>query len=344
MSINMHKTTNLRSNVNLILTRSIILCLILGFSSISLSQSLNERLGFSPEQKLLILHVDDLGNFDSTTRAAQSLFTFGLAQSGSVMTLGPEAQSVTYVLNDRVDLGIHLTLSSEFSNRPWTPVMALEQIPSLIDRQGKLQTLMNQLMWGSSQEIEAEMEAQILRGIELGMKPSHLDSHMGSVFFKPSWFKAYLKLSKKYKLVPFLPKLAQGTQQLLGFSHHFVGPAINALLRRATKAGFLLVDDFYLLKPPHQVITYESRKNQYIDLIKNLKSGVSLVVLHPTFSDFDFKAAVVKNNNNQVFRDHEARILMDADFKKLIEDEGIKLISWKEIAAIYPWADIKDID
>ncbi len=332
------------TQMNLFLLRKAIFFLILGFCSLSFGKNLNERLGFSRDQKLLILNVDDLGNFDSTTRAAQQVFEAGIAKSGSVMTSGPQAQSVTYVLNGRVDLGIHLTLSSEFANRPWSPVSSAAQVPSLVDSRGNLQTILNQLIKGSSQEIEREMEAQILKGLELGMSPSHLDSHMGSAFFKPSWFRSYLKLAKKYRIAPFLPRLAGGTRQLLGFANYFASPIIQSLLKIADDAGYLFVDDFYILPPPSEVLSYEARKNQYAEVIRSLKSGVSLIVMHPTYSDFDFRAGVVVNNVSQVFRDHEARILMDPEFQELIRREGIQLISWKEISEIYPWDEIKQID
>jgi len=336
--------SNEPTQVSLFLLRKTMFFLILGFCSFSFGKSLNERLGFPREQKLLILNVDDLGNFDSTTRAAQQVFAEGVAKSGSVMTSGPQAQSVTSVLKGRVDLGIHLTLSSEFANRPWSPASSVDQVPSLVDSRGNLQTILNQLLRGSSQEIEKEMEAQILKGFELGMSPSHLDSHMGSAFFKPSWFKSYLKLAKKYRVVPFLPRLAGGTRQLLGFANYFLSPLIQSQLKIAEDAGYLFVDDFYMLPPPADVVSYETRKNQYAEVIRSLEAGVSLIVMHPTFSDFDFRAGVVVNNVSQVFRDHEARILMDPEFQELIRSEGIRLISWKEIADVYPWDDIKQID
>lgn len=316
---------------------------ILILSPHAYSKTLNERLGYSPDQKILILHADDLGNFDSTTRAIQDIFEHGFASSGSVITSGNEAHSVLQVLQNKVDLGIHLTFTSEFDHRPWLPAAAPHLIPSLLDSQGKIKGLLSQLWSASAAEIEIEMEAQILRGLKMGMQPSHLDSHMGGVFFKPSWFKSYLKLAKKYRMVPFVPKLAQGSEQMFGKASLILNPYLRSLLKMAEDAGYLLIDDFYLLPPPAEVVTYEGRKNQYLQLVRKLKAGVSMMIFHPTYADSDFQAGVVVHDPHQVFRQHEARILIDPEFKALLEQQGIQLISWKQIAEIYPWDEIKDI-
>lgn len=306
------------------------------------ASNLNSYLGYSPHEKLLIIQIDDLGNFDSTTRAAQQISEFGLAQSGSLMTSAPQSQSAAFVLQSKMDLGVHLTLSTEYESRPWQPAATATDIPSLVDRSGNFQTLMKQILFADSTEVEKEMEAQILKAYDLGVQPTFLNSHMGSAFFKPAWFRSYLKLAKKYKLVPFIPRMNQGAHHLLGSMNSVVTPLLKRYFDLAEAKGFLLVDDFYILPPPQEVISREERNEQYKKIVQNLKPGVSVIILHPSFADFDFKVGVLSRDLSQIFRDHEAQLLLDTEFKDLLTQEGIRLISWKDLHRVYPWHRVED--
>src|SRR5215470_7096892 len=77
--------------------------------------TLNERLGFSPDAKLLIVHADDLGMSHSVNAASIQGLESGLVNSASMMVPTPWfAEIADYSTNHPgADLGLHLTLTSE---------------------------------------------------------------------------------------------------------------------------------------------------------------------------------------------------------------------------------------
>ena len=190
--------------------------------------------------------------------------------------------------------------------------------------------------------MEAELEAQIQAALRMGLNPSHIDTHMGAVFYRPSFLAAYLRLAKKYQLVPMVPKWSHGLQSLLGPVSKPVSFFVNPLLKKIEEAGYLLLDDFYIFPFPSKDVTYAERKAQYVNVVKNLRPGVTEIILHPAFADREFQQKILANSPGEIVRDHEANLLTDPDFKKLIEREGIHLIQLRDLQKVYPWADLRE--
>src|SRR5262245_41331660 len=106
----------------------------------SQSKSVAEKLGYSKETKLLIIHGDDVGVAHSQNRATFNAFKSGLVNSGSIMVPCPWLSEVAaYVKqNPKADLGLHLTLTSEWKNYKWGPVTPSTVVPGLVNRNGFL--------------------------------------------------------------------------------------------------------------------------------------------------------------------------------------------------------------
>src|SRR5262249_53525211 len=101
-------------------------------------QSLAERLGYSRDAKLLIVHADDLGMARSVNAATIKAFESGLVNSGSIMVPCPWFSEIaTYArANPNADLGLHLTLTSEWTPFRWGPVTSKDRVSSLLDKNG----------------------------------------------------------------------------------------------------------------------------------------------------------------------------------------------------------------
>src|SRR5256886_17419471 len=100
-----------------------------------------------------------------------------------------------------VDFALHLTLTSEWKVDRWGPVSSSDKVPSLFDPYGYL--------WPEAPaaalnlktvEAEREIRAQVDRAVALGIRPTHLDSHMGVLFSKPELFAVYIKVAHEYNL------------------------------------------------------------------------------------------------------------------------------------------------
>jgi len=127
---------------------AILTCMIFGTSTTALhrtersrsetpgaAKTLLERLGYPPDAKLLIVHADDLGMAHSINVASIKGLETGLVSSASIMipcSWLPEIAAYART-HPEADLGLHLTLTSEWSLYRWGPVLPKERVPSLLD-------------------------------------------------------------------------------------------------------------------------------------------------------------------------------------------------------------------
>src|SRR4030095_12999596 len=104
------------------------------------AKTLLERLGYPPDAKLLIVHADDLGMAHSINRASIKGLESGLISSASIMIPCPWLPEIADYArkHPQADLGLHLTLTSEWTLYRWGPILAKERVPSLLDRSGYL--------------------------------------------------------------------------------------------------------------------------------------------------------------------------------------------------------------
>src|SRR6059036_3061432 len=115
---------------------------LLVFSSLAgfSQQTLQERLGYSRDTKLLIIHGDDLGVSHSENAATFLAMDKGSVSSASIMVPTPWFPEVAayYRAHPQADLGLHLTLTSEWRYLKWGPVASRAEVPELANREGFL--------------------------------------------------------------------------------------------------------------------------------------------------------------------------------------------------------------
>src|SRR5436190_14257587 len=111
--------------------------------STSETKTLVERLGYPRDTKLLIVHADDLGAAHSINAASIKGLESGLVSSASIMIPCPWLPEIAAYAraHPQADLGLHLTLTSEWSLIRWGPILSKERVPSLLDSSGYLYPL-----------------------------------------------------------------------------------------------------------------------------------------------------------------------------------------------------------
>jgi len=281
-------------------------------------RSLAERLGYPSDAKLLIVHADDIGVAHSVNAATIELFEKGAITSGSIMVPCPWFPEIAAHAREHadMDLGIHLTLTSEWQHFRWGPVLPADSVPSLVDGNGFLhpttEAAASRIDPG---EAEAEMRAQVDRAIAFGITPTHLDSHMAVLFQTPALFEAYLRVGRDYHL----PVLIPGDQMR----------AQAPRLLELTTADDIVIDRVEIATP---AIAAEGWDAFYTGLLENLEPGVTQIIIHAAHDDAEMRAVTIGQvDYGSAWRQRDFDYFAGEEFRKLVERHGVKLITWREI-------------
>src|ERR1044072_4627379 len=102
------------------------------------TKTIAERLGYPRDAKLLIVHADDLGMAHSGNAAMMEAFETGLVNSGSIMVPCPWLVEIAAFAraNPTADLGLHLTLTSEWTSFRWGPVSSRDKVSAVLGKDG----------------------------------------------------------------------------------------------------------------------------------------------------------------------------------------------------------------
>lgn len=156
--------------------------------------------------RTVIPHVDDLGGCYGANQAFFTLAARGLVTCGAVMVPAPWFRDVVERAEPAHDIGVHLTLTSEWRACRWAPVSTVSRASGLIDGDGYLWADVASLRRHLVPEAaEAEMRAQVERAVGAGLRPTHLDAHMAAAML-PELLDAYVRLAVEYALLPVLPR------------------------------------------------------------------------------------------------------------------------------------------
>lgn len=168
-----------------------------------------KKLGFKDDDRVVILHADDIGMCQSSITAFEELHQFGLVKSGAVMvpcSWFPAVIDFTQRYRD-ADLGVHLTITSEWSRYRWGPISTRNPNSGMIDEEGYFyRTAEDVQKNGKVDAVTREIEAQIVRAFESGWQPTHADTHMGAVAHI-KFMKMYIQLAIKYNVPPMMLRL-----------------------------------------------------------------------------------------------------------------------------------------
>lgn len=286
-----------------------------------------QQLGYGPNDKVLMVHADDIGMSHSVNVASIEAFKKGMVTSGSIMVPCPWFPEIAAhaKANPELDLGLHLTLTSEWKYLRWRPVASPEKVKGLLDPEG--------FMWRSErdtaknatpQEIETEIRAQIERAIAFGIKPTHLDTHMGTLYTRRDFFDVYTKLGKEYG-IPVM--VMRPTLEAIQYGKLTGSPITEDVLKKVEADGFAMLD--YLVTGV-QGKTPAERKEAYKTFLRNLKPGVTMLIVHLGMDDAELKAAT--GSWQQRYGDFLA--FTDPEIEALIKELGIKLTTWREMGKV----------
>lgn len=129
----------------------------------------------------------------------------GFVTSGSLMAPCPWFPDVAALAARRpeLDLGLHLTLTSESARMRWRPMSTTSRTSGLIDEDGYMWSRVPALRANANPDaVEEELETQIEVARSAGIVLTHLDHHMGGAF-APEFAETTVRIARRHRL-PFL--------------------------------------------------------------------------------------------------------------------------------------------
>lgn len=158
----------------------------------------------------LLVRADDMGVSRSVNQASIKAYEQGIVRSVEVMVPGAWFEEAVVLLNERpgLDVGIHLTLTSEWNRVKWRP---LTHCPSITDADGYFLPF----VWKNEQlpeagsiierdwdlgEIERELRAQIELALKKIPHASHLSEHMACLRLSDETRRLAVRLATEYGL------------------------------------------------------------------------------------------------------------------------------------------------
>jgi predicted glycoside hydrolase/deacetylase ChbG (UPF0249 family) len=294
--------------------------LVLPFVALGLpaqTRTVAERLGYPADAKLLILHADDLGVAHSVDAASFDALDSQAVSSASIMMPTPwvtEVAAYAKAHPDR-DLGLHLTLTSEWKTYRWGSVESADKVPSLLGPDGTFPIETPEVAAKAiPAEAEREIRAQVERAIALGIHPTHLDSHMGSLFARPELFATLARVAHDYHL-PFLAARGMGGGAPLPTNDK------DVLLDSVVIAGMNQPRDQW--------------KEFYFGAIKNLKPGLTEMIVHLGHDDAELQAVTVDHEPyGSAWRQRDYDIVTSQAFRQALKDNNVTLVTWRQVQTL----------
>lgn len=272
---------------------------------------------YSENAKFLIIHADDMGLSHSTNAAVRQAFEQKAINSGSVMVPCPWFPEIAEYARKHSgrDIGIHLTLTSEWEYFKWGSVLPGNEVPSLLDENGFFYSTVDEFLEHAEPgEVEREIRAQIERAIGFGMKPTHVDSHMGSLFTSPELFRIYQKVAREHNLPSAIP-----FDMVESMAPH---------LKEEILPESMTVNTFVSMNPE---IAGGNWTEAYEKILSDLQPGLNVLILHLSYDNDEMRAvAAGEEAYGSEWRQNDLDYIMSNEFQEHLDEHDIIPMTWKE--------------
>jgi len=282
--------------------------------------TLAERLGYRRTDKALIINIDDVALSHASNAATLDALEHGLPTSASIMVPAPWFPEIAVYAraHPEKDFGLHLTHTSEWQGYRWRPVAGQSAVPGLVDAQGYLwQQVDSVYAHATPEEAEREARAQIQQATAAGIDITHLDSHMGTLFYDRRYVAVYARLARDYDLPVRLP-----SQDWL--EAHGLGR-----VRQQLAAEGIVSPDYLIFggQPAG-----ESVKDAWSQVLRRLQPGVTEIYIHVALPSDEMRAITGDVPAGWQDRAAEYRLFTrDTAIRDLLRQGGVRLIGYRAL-------------
>lgn len=285
--------------------------------------SLVERLGYPANDKLLIIHSDDLAVTHSENQASIDAMEKGSVRSASVMIPCPWLPEIAEYARKHPDhdMGLHLTLTSEWWPYKWGPVAPRSEVASLVDSNGYFYHNCEAFSSKATvKDVEKELRAQIEKAKAMGLEPTHFDSHMGCLFFQnPDFFAVYLKMGRLYGVPSMISR--------------DVYDMLPDAFKKAVTPQDIMVDRVITATPEDYA---KGMEQYYLNVLGHLQPGVNVLLIHTAYGTDDMQRMTdgFPGAWDAGWRQADYNFFSSELCKKVLKDQNIQLITWKQVGKL----------
>ncbi|MGG1877079.1 polysaccharide deacetylase family protein [Paenibacillus cisolokensis] len=281
-------------------------------------------------ERRLIINCDDFGQSPAANKAIFHLLEEGKVSSATVMAVAPgyEEAASWCARRQQPNVGLHLTLTSEFEALRWA---SLTGHPSLHDETGHQYRTVQEFETGAAAgAVMKELEAQYQLARKSGIRLSHIDNHMGSLYGVEtgrSLIPQMLWKARRWRLPARLFRYIDPSDPLLSTLSNIQRPV--ALASGLADAFGVPIPD-YLLSHPYRIVegeTYDRFKQSIIARLYKLPEGVCETYVHPGAED-EWMQASIPNWDKRLW---EFRLLFDDDFAYAMKDAKVILTDYRYV-------------
>jgi predicted glycoside hydrolase/deacetylase ChbG (UPF0249 family) len=265
-------------------------------------------------------------NYGSCVAYAE-LSATGLVSSGAVMVPCPWFLEVAAYCraHPEADMGVHLTLTSEWQTYRWGPISTRDPASGLLDGQG--------YFWHRSEQtqdradpgaVSVELAAQIARALDAGIDVTHVDAHMGAATH-PKLVKDYVDLAVTHRVPVMLARETQAGYERLGLAPE-AAKAASDQIRSFEEMGLPLIDhirDIDLKDTGERIALVKQ-------VIDTLESGITHLLCHPSVDTPELRAITP----DWCCRVGDYLVLQTEELRDYISRAGVHMIGYRALREV----------
>ena len=286
-----------------------------------------KKLGLTDTDRALIIHTDDIGMCQASLMAYTNLVDSGVISAASTMVPCPWFPATADFCRarvDQVDMGVHITLTSEWrSGYRWGPISTRDPASGLLDEAGYFPYTSEAVQGRATPEaVRGEIQAQVERALAAGIDVTHIDTHMGTVF-APQFLESYVQVALDHRVPPMLVRKDEAGIMAMGMgfdAESAVGLARHVAALEAM--GLPMVDNVFFV-PLNRPGDHVALAQQFL---AQLPPGLTYLIIHPSVDTPELRSIIP---DNWQVRDIEYRVFSDERVRAALHDAGIHLIGWR---------------
>jgi chitin disaccharide deacetylase len=280
-----------------------------------------EHLGFSPDDRLLIINADDFGLSDNVNRAIIELIGLSRITSTTIMVSAAGYQDALMMYHQQagISCGVHLSLTSDYTDDGSRPISAIESIPSLIGYGNRFYPDRTEFFEHAlPEEAYREAKAQIEQALSDGIDVTHIDSHEGALQLRPEFAEVYVRLAAEFRL-----PVRAGSRLLLkqmGLMDDWIG--------NIRRHGIHIPDNLFYI-PIDRFQSYQEKENYTSEILNGLPTGITEIYFHPTLPEKSGDSA--HQESYQQVRQWDYHFLVSDRLQDILQDKRIILIDFRRL-------------